>query len=643
MTSQRIRIASFGLLILFTLLVLPFEGTTQAQNATATPFPTFIPLSVPGSVTLVERRMSPEHPQSDQEAGVELYLTGIEDDACIGIPSRPVDAMLVFDISTSAGAGPGSNWEHTVALTQALLEQLARPVLRDAVAAPEASQVGLVTSRTGTTGPEPLLLQNLTSDYALLHDMVSTLTPSGDTDIAAGLRLAAETLSQATGDRARAVVLMLHDNVAVNETTLSVIHEVQSRFPVYVVVNSINLTTEQRINREIASQMAPDERVFLDPQPRDLRVLFINATGGDTALSGIVYLTEAFSPSGQVKLFEVHGEGGSIATDRVVWDNIPIKIGERVDVGYSFRATGNFSILGSMTWLDCNGWLQNAATFSEEISVSTPLPPTRLPTESLPTTISESKKTPLPVRETEIPGGVEIRFPDNDLGIPGMAAWPWLPDWLWLFLLLLLLFLLLWWLWQHRRRPATTLPHPALPHRRDTGGAIPVPEVPERPKTGEDITTDWRREKATDRRGETLGMFLRRQPVKAAEPRLLVNGEEITELETIQLRLREADDREVGEADMTIQSVRPEGPFDGEISRIAHVDFLRIHSKKDRMERGLEELLLERLERQARNEEAHEIYCIIPVAEVESSFFERRGYQARRGIQRERVLSKSLV
>jgi len=94
---------------------------------------------------------------------------------------------------------------------------------------------------------------------------------------------------------------------------------------------------------------------------------------------------------------------------------------------------------------------------------------------------------------------------------------------------------------------------------------------------------------------------------------------------------------------MTIQSVMPEGPFDGEISRIAHVDFLRIHSKKDRMERGLEELLLERLERQARNEEAHEIYCIIPVAEVESSFFERRGYKARRGIQRERVLSKSLV
>jgi hypothetical protein len=310
----------------------------------------------------VERRINPPALGPGQEAVVELQLSGQSADGCQGIPGRPVDMMVVFDISASAGSGPGSNWERTVGLTQALMDHLAQPVYRSAATTPEASRVALVSSQTGTLGPEPVLLQALTDDYSLLRSRVTGLTPGGDTDLAAGLRMAATELVNARDDRAQAIVLMLHDNTAVDESTKAAVGEVQAQgIPVHLVVNSLNIPDEKQLTLDIATQLVSRGQVYLDPEPGNLHELFIDATEGnnDLAAAGIQVI-ETFAPPGAVQVFEIHGPGGRAESDQVVWDVPGVEFDETIELSYRLRlgpdASGSVNITGGMVWLDCNGY-----------------------------------------------------------------------------------------------------------------------------------------------------------------------------------------------------------------------------------------------------------------------------------------------
>ncbi|MEI7846132.1 MAG: hypothetical protein WCK35_10045, partial [Chloroflexota bacterium] len=90
------------------------QGNKLSAPATSTPvYPLLIPGPISNSLKL-ERKISPEQFTAGELVNVALALRGENAQGCFGIPGKPIDAMLVFDISTSAGVGPLSNWEKTI-------------------------------------------------------------------------------------------------------------------------------------------------------------------------------------------------------------------------------------------------------------------------------------------------------------------------------------------------------------------------------------------------------------------------------------------------------------------------------------------------------------------------------------------------
>ncbi len=273
---------------------------------------------------------------------------------------------MVFDISSSAGIGPGSNWESTVAFTRQLLDSLSQQVARD-LQTLQPSRVGLITSRTVATGTIPLLHQPLTTDYEIVRAALGNIATGGDTDIAAGTQLAADTLAKASAaGRTQAIVLMLHDNVPLTKAALETIGKVRDRgIAVYLVANPRNIQKENQITAAVAAQAVPQDNFFNDPKPEDLRRLFILATAGDLQAAARNFrLVEEWNPAGGVELSDVTGPGGRVEKNRVLWDIPRIGKGETIEIGYKVRALSGLAEqalrLGSgSAGIDCNGYLFN--------------------------------------------------------------------------------------------------------------------------------------------------------------------------------------------------------------------------------------------------------------------------------------------
>lgn len=626
----------------FLLLFIPFSvlasgigpvgqaGTPEAAPPTATPFPVWSPPQMPGFLEITNRQLTPDPILPGEEAQVSFQLVAEGDPACLGIPARPADIFVVFDISTSAGNGPTSNWEHTLALTQAWLEQVSRPVYRTPLSAPETSQVGLISSRTGTRGPEPILLQTLTSDYMLLHSEVSSLVPSGDTDIAAGLRMAADELGKSTDDRAKAILLMLHDNVVGNESTLAALDEVKKQFPVFIVINNLNLEAEQQISAELAIQLAPPENVFVDPQPQDLRVLFVRSTGATSYLAAVVHLDESLIPADGVRISEVFS--GSMLGGKATWD-LAIAQGDRLTLGYKFRALNSLGVQTTLIWLDCNGYIQTTplSGFDQIQTENGPVPSV---TADHPVGVIQTP-TPQPLtgqeEESDI-GDVSKRpkwavpgLPGN-WGIPLFSLLPWLPDWLWLLLLLLLLLFLLWLLWRwwrSRRRAKPTIHLPPAPPPK----ALPPIKLVEKKEFGEQLTADWHIEKMVDRADKPVRLMSRKQERENEPARVLPGELKGMRLHTFQIRIKEEDGREIGEADLSVYKLQPSGVMSSDKAiLLGYVDTFNIANKKD-LERGVADLILDRLEKIARSINVKEIMAPQDNENLVRLFAER-GYQA---------------
>ena len=619
------------------------QSTTPSPPPGPTPTPTYIPGPVPDSL-IVEKRV--DHPVlgPGQETTVELRLNGRSPAACRGIPGRPVDMMMVFDISASAGVGPGSNWERTVGLTQALMDHLARPIYRSPTAPPETSRVGLIGSQTGTMGPEPVLLQALTDDYGLLRSRILGLTPGGDTDLAAGLRMAAQELAQAHDDRAQAIVLMLHDNTAVDESTQAAVDEVQAQgVPVYLVVNSLNIPPEKQLTLDIATQLVPEERVYLDPEPEILYQLFIGATEGSSTLAAAsVHLIEEFAPPGAVQVVEVNGPGGRIEDGRVVWDLTGVEFDETVELSYRLRlapgVSGNVSIVGGMLWLDCNGYPHS--NVAGALVGATP-GPTNTP---LVVEVREATLPPLTAPPVTIPvvptapapggGGITPPRPEGGLFSTLIGLIAGIPDWVWWLLLLLLLLALLafivWKLLQRRQpRRGPVIRPPSRPER-------PVPGVARPPKkpSGVDLLHGWTVERVTDRLGRPLTLRIRPGPEEVHSA--LRAGRNAV----LHIRVDEGE-REIGRVRLTIETVEEFNPRTGHTDRRHRARIESIAVAEPDRRRGVGSLMLERIEALAREYGAREIYGLLEPEDARP-FFESHGYQVRLNPQGDREVFKPL-
>lgn len=612
---------SVGMVIgLAALLVLsgPAFAINSAQVSSPTSFPAASPSPTPGRVpgpvpeSLRVERGEPAVLEPGQEAVVTFSLNGEMLAACKGIPGRPVDMMLVFDTSASAGMGPGSNWARTVELTEALADYLARPVYRHSTAAPEASRVGIIGSRTGVLGPEPVLLQPLTDDYGLLRSQIAGVTPGGDTDLTAGIRMAVEELAKVRNDRAQAIVLVLHDNVAVDESLKNAVREVQGRgIPVYVVVNSLNIPPEKQLTRDIAAQLVPIDRIYLDPTPETLYDLWIQATEGDPSLvAKSILVVETFDPA-LIQVFEVRGPNGRIEAGQVVWDIPNLASDETVELSYRFRlspaAAGVIVLQAGVFWLDCNGYPQSISlTGQGDIKPATPTPTTApvvlTPYERPPSTVPLFPSPP----EGSGSISVEVRF----------RFW-------WLLIPILLLPLIAWIagrLWISRRPP----PRPSQP---PPGKRPPVPPPqPSRPprrlmEGGRPLEQDWATEAVNDRSGHPLKRRFR-PPVEEVQT-LLQSGHSAE----LTLRIDEGD-REIGSARMLIEAVEEFNPLTGHKERWYRAKVAEIRLGKLHQECGVEGLILEQLEQLALQCGAREI-VLSAGSEYVRPLIDAKGYQSR--------------
>lgn len=570
---------------------------------------------------------------------VKIELQGRPSDDCSGMPGRPVDALLVVDTSTSAGAGPGSNLERSAQLAQALVDHFAQPVYRQPAASAEQSRVGLVVSQAGRTGAEPLLLQDLTEDYALVHTQLAALAPGGDTDIAAGIHLAAQRLTQISQDRARAIVLLLHDNIALSEETRLAVQEVTAdELTVFLIVNSLNLDVAKKITLELAAEVAPPERVFLDPDLSELRRLFIEASGGNRQVAGVVGLIDVWSGPDTPPVVQSLDAGGQAGGGKVRWDAVRVAPDETAMLGYrvtvSDAAHGDLQLQANWAWLDCNGYLHMGAgsDVTTRFQIATVTPPatieaaTEFPSRDanggeIIGTPSSTPAGALPIRAaTREPGSLPPGLPQ----LPGLG-WIGLPWWLLLIPLLLLLLLLIWWLLR-RQRSAPPILTPVAPGSRPTSASKPASRPPLSPGTsqpkklngGEDLTHGQSWCTVTDKAGRRL--LLRWHP-SVPEGRARLEAAQAADL-TVSALL---DKQSVGRAEAIFEETRSMNRLTGELQvrRNMRLRLLEVLPAERRQRIGT--LLLVQAESYAREIDIAEV-LVRPESEVARDFLRANGY-----------------
>lgn len=484
----------------------PTEPSGAGEQPGSTPVPVLDMLEV------TRRFESPSVADAQQRVVIELRGQN-RPDVCWGAPVRPVDVMLVFDTSSSAGVGPGSNWDQTQQLASTLFTYMQRPIYRQAeLDATEQSRIGMITSQTVTTGTQPIVLAPLTTEIDALAATLQAQETTGDTDLQSGLRKAGEELGDAaTPNRARAVLLMLHDSVAITEGAATVVRELQSRgIEVYAVVNSANISAANQLDRQALERLSVDG-AFIDPDPRALYDLFLQMSGGSATIAArSVQITETISPAGIVEPFDVSSGGNIVDETRIVWNlNNPVEQdGQNAtqELSYHLRAAGDVigrvSFRTQVRFIDCNGYVgEIGGEPRNEDIIGTREGATATPVGGVP---GGSNGTNEP--GTVGPGGL-----NGGLGpeLPSPEDWPWLiPWWVWPLLLLGVLLLVAAFYSRRRNRQPRTNGPGAAPALGGSAGQPPPPVSPPRevPRTpilrGPFIDQGW------EEAGEINGMSI---------------------------------------------------------------------------------------------------------------------------------------
>lgn len=399
-----------------------------------------------------------------QTAQVTIRVNGDLPAVCQGIPGRPLDVMLVFDRSTSAGSGAGSNLEFSKQAALAFIDHLQQPIYLDTMQGPRSSQMGIITSSADASGPIPFLDQPLTDDYNLLRQQIQAIDSAGDSELARGIDLAIASLGEPGEDRLRAIFLVLHDDLPLNDPAIEAIRRTQQTgVDVYMIVNSLNIVPDVQIDQlEAAEAVGEAYTLFLTPGPdflpdtAQLHQLFIRATQGVVGISGRhLRVSEIFTPSGDGIEIVAADQGGQISADAITWDISQVVPNTPVELRYQIRVPATTTVLNTnlaltFSYIDCNGYLQNDTLDPLAIELGPTPTPTLTPT---PTSTPTPTPTPTPLGVVIQPTPGATPTPETSPLLerilpssPGRAfcdsSFWWLPA-----LLLPLLVLVLWWWW----------------------------------------------------------------------------------------------------------------------------------------------------------------------------------------------------
>jgi len=465
-------------LFVFAIVIMfpPTPGALAQSSVTGTPTISVagVPPPVPNSVGIA-KTIQPVALIPGQAARVTIRLTGASIPECKGVPTQPLDAIFVFDISESAGNGqPGSNWAKTRDFTHQLLDQLRLPVYRDRTKA-ENSALAIVTSITGVAGPEAHLLQDLTQDYTAVLKAVDGIVPKGDTNIADGLRLAKTILDKTPKDRAKAIFLMMHDNDPITATaTKNAAREVGTTYPIFIIATPLNITSERQIkDTDVTAMGINSQRFFNDPSPDKLRDLFLSATQADLGAASLkVRLSDEFAPGNLAQISNITQGGRLEQSGKVTWDLARIGKNETVTLSYDVTVplnAGGSSVILSIgaAGIDCNGYLYNTilseggriaqgptpTPFVVRVSTLTPTPLPTTPGPSPTPTVTPPYVTPPGPTATRLPQ-ITPPSPPSSISQFFLGGGSYCNDWyVWIPPILLpLLVLLLWILLTRWRR-----------------------------------------------------------------------------------------------------------------------------------------------------------------------------------------------
>ncbi|MBK7919079.1 MAG: PD40 domain-containing protein [Chloroflexi bacterium] len=321
--------------------------------------------------------------------------------------------------------------------------------------------MGIITSSADASGPIPFLDQPLTDDYDLLRQQIQAINSAGDSELARGIDLAIASLGEPVVDRQRAIFLVLHDDLPLNDPAIEAIGRTQQTgIDVYMIVNSLNIAFDVQIDQtEAADAVGEEYTLFLNagllPDNAQLRQLFIRATQGVVGISGRnlrvreIFAPSGDGPSGDGREILTADQGGQISADTITWDVSQVAPGLPVELSYQIRVPATTTVLNTtltlgLNYIDCNGYLQSDTLDPHAVELG----PTPTPTlTATPTPTS----TPLGVVIQPTPGATPtpgtVPFLERILpSSPGRAfcdsSFWWLPA-----LLLPLLVLALWWWW----------------------------------------------------------------------------------------------------------------------------------------------------------------------------------------------------
>lgn len=496
---------SFGLvliLICITLSAWLLNACGQTQN-TAQPIPTEPPsvqsgtilptrtpmgISAPG--VLGQTASIPQSISPNETAAISFTLNPQTQSSCLGIPGKPMDAIILIDNSPSLfSQEKRQRVTQTIQQAQAFADQISAPVLSSASAAAEGSRIGSVISQSTGSGADTKIETKtipLDTDFTAARTWVDTLQSGSDTVIEEALPLAQQELAEKRRAAAQpAIIFIVHDDAAF---TAKAIAEAKKASGSGIKLFMIGVGEKADITASNVQEMVGSNYKFA-PTPQELYQTYIQLTGGRTdLLARDVQVTNTLQPEGLVDILgDSISNGGTIRGASVVWQ-ISQVTQNASPITLSYRVRGRPGLEGqtltsttSALYLDCNGNLINTNNVPSLANIQGGL--------ALPTVVAGINSGTGPNSQT---GGSIQPPPSNSctfrIPIPGISQYD-LPCWLLLFLLLIPLILFLLWLLL-RRRPSP--PEEQIETQRYTGRTpikTTTPPEPEfEPESGKKVT-----------------------------------------------------------------------------------------------------------------------------------------------------------
>lgn len=323
------------------------------------------PVSNPLSV---ERLLDPAGSlAAGAEGSYVVHARPNKDSACFGTPAAPIDALVLLDTSASAGAPvEGSNLSRSADIVRSLWAQIDQPVYSSGDASVGVrSRLAVMTVDIAVAGIEINVRLPLTDTTAAIESALDSLTTGADSRFAAGIDAAATVLTEAVRpDAAPVLILLLHDSFFAlqDEVIAAVERAVAQGIQVFVVGNRFNIPESEQIEADHAQLLVsmPDF-FFLDPQPNDLRRLYVLASGSDATVAarGLVVVSELL-PSESTQILPESVKGELLSSRSARWRQ-PLLLHDQ-ETTWSFRfavgthAVGDLSVSTAIWGVDCNGF-----------------------------------------------------------------------------------------------------------------------------------------------------------------------------------------------------------------------------------------------------------------------------------------------